>query len=166
MELKLRRQAGNIALIAAALALVGVVIATTGRVTTSEQEARPNNVLAAFREDEISKIERDTAGKKLVLERRPSGDAGDSSWFLLEPIGEEADVYAVEKLSGSLEFATWVRRIKPGEVDRAAFGLDAPRWVMRIDMGKIHYRLALGKDAVSPPGSAYLEVSGDEVARP
>lgn len=165
MALRLRQNLLNVALVIVALVLIAVVVATRRRVTTSEQEARPNNVLAAWRDDDISRIERSSKDGKLVLEKRGSGDAGDKSWFIVEPMLERAEDFAVDKLSGSLEYATWVRRIKPEEVDRAAFGLDAPRWVMQIDMGNIHYRLALGKEAVSPAGSAYLEVTGQNVAR-
>ena len=108
-----KRQAVNLALIAAAVALLIVVLVTSGRVTTGEQTARENNVLPAFREDDITRLVLERGGKRVVLERVKSGDAGDSTWNLLEPVKEEADVYGVDKLLGSLEFARIVRRIKP-----------------------------------------------------
>ena len=161
-----RQKFTNLALIAIALALFGLVLWTKGGVTTGEQEARSNNLLASWREDDLTSIEIERGKDKLRVERREEPDGGDSSWFLTAPLDEEADISAVTDLIGSLGFATPVRRIKPEEVDRAAFGLDAPRWVMHIDLGRVRYRLALGKEAAAPPGSAYLEVSGDGAPRP
>ena len=161
-----RQKLTNFALIAIAAGLLGVVLWTRGGVTTGEQEARSNNVLASWREDELDSIEIERGKDKLRVERRDTPDGGDANWFLTAPIQEEADINAVTDLIGSLGFASAIRRIKPEEVDRAAFGLDSPRWVMQLDLGRIHYRLALGKEAATPPGAAYLEVSGKDAPRP
>ncbi len=162
-----RQKITNFALIAVAIALLGVLIWTRGGVTTNEQAARANNLLGAWREDDLVHIELDRKGQKLRLERRPDPDGGeDSSWFITQPMAEEADVNAITDFLGSLQFATVVRRIKPEEVDRAAFGLNDPRWVMLLDMGAVHYRLALGKEAAAPPGASYLELTGDGAPRP
>jgi hypothetical protein len=161
-----RQKFTNLALIAIAVALFGVVLWTRGGVTTGEQEARANNVLASWREDDLTSIEIEHDKGKLRIERRDTPDGGDPDWFLTSPLAEEADINAVTDLIGSLGFATPVRRIKPEEVDRGAFGLDAPSWVMRLELGRIHYRLALGKEAAAPPGARYLEVSGDGAPRP
>jgi hypothetical protein len=160
-----RRQIVNIALVVVAAVLVVAVILTSGGVTTSEQSARENNVLAAYREDDIRKIAIEQQGKRVVIERDASPDAGEGTFLITEPVKEEADAYAIRKLLGSLEFATAVRRIKPAEVDRAAFGLEAPRMVFSIDMGSVQYRLLLGKEAASPPGASYLEVTGESAPR-
>lgn len=158
---KPRSQLVNLALVALALGLVVAVVVTSGKVTTSEQDARSFNLLPSYREDDVSRITLEKDGTKLVLERASSGDAGDTTWNLKEPVQEEADAYAVDKLLGSLEFARVVRRIKPEEVNRNAFGLDAPSWKMRIDMGSIHYTLSLGKNAASPPEARYLELAAE-----
>jgi hypothetical protein len=160
-----RKQFVNIALVVVAAILVLAVILTSGGVTTGEQSARENNVLAAYREDDIRKIAIEQAGKRVVIERDASPDAGEGTFLITEPVKEEADAYAIRKLLGSLEFATAVRRIKPAEVNRAAFGLDAPRMVFSIDMGSVQYRLLLGKEAASPPGASYLEVTGESAPR-
>lgn len=160
MARRLRGQWVNVALVVGALCLVGVVIATTGKVTTSEREARENNVLPAFREGELTRIAVE-GPKGWVLERVGEGDAGDSSWWLKQPVKEEADVYAVDKLLGSLEFARVVRRVDPGEVDRARFGLESPSWTMTLQMGDIRYRLRLGGEAASPKGAHYLELEAE-----
>jgi hypothetical protein len=160
-----RKQLLNIVLAVVAIGLVATVLITSGRVTTSEQAARENNLLGSFREDQLQKLVLEQKGERVVLENQAEGDAGDSSWIIKEPIREEADAIAMQKLLGSLEFATVVRRIKPEEVNRAGFGLEAPRLVFTIDMGPITYRLRVGKEAASPPGSVYLEISGDGAPR-
>lgn len=158
MPRSLKRQAGNIALVLGAITLLVVVLVTRGRVTTSEKDARASNLLPAFRDDDISRLVLERGGQKLVLERGPAGDAGEPSWLIREPIEEEADPFAVDKLLGSLEFARVVRRIKPEEVNPESFGLRAPKWVLSLEMGKLRYELRLGSEAASPSGSHYLEL--------
>lgn len=161
MPKRVRRQIVNLTLVAAALGLVGVVIATQGRVTTSEKDARSFNLLTAFREDDVTRIAREGGGQRLVVERGPAGDAGDGTWTIRQPVNEEADAYAIDKLLGSLEFARFVRRIKPEEVVRSELGLDAPTFRLEISMGKVRYALAFGKEAASPPGARYLELTAE-----
>lgn len=158
-----RQKVGNLVLIAVALGLVVTVLATAGSVTTSERDRRSLNVMTAWREDEITRIAIERGDDELVLEREAAPDGGDETWQMTAPYREEADPFAMQKLIGTLQYASWARQIKPEEVDRAAFGLDGPRMVVHVDMGDIHYRLRLGKDAVQPPGSAYLEVTGEGV---
>jgi hypothetical protein len=158
MARPLRGQIVNVVLALVALALVIVVVVTSTRVTTEEREARERNVLSAFRDREISRISLERGGRKLVVQRSTTPDAGDASWRLSEPLEEEAEAYAMDKLLGSLEFATWVRRLDPEEVDRATFGLDTPEWVLGVEMGDIRYELRLGKEAASPKGARYLEL--------
>jgi hypothetical protein len=160
-----RKQLVNISLVVLAVGLVIAVLATTGHVTTSEQEARENNLLGSYREDQLQKLTLERKGQRIVLEKLASEDAGESSWFIMEPIREEADPVSVQKLLGTLEFATVARRIKPDEVNRALFGLDAPRFVLSIEMGPISYRLRIGNEAVAPPGASYLEITGDGAPR-
>ena len=126
MKRALRSQWLNLTLVIGALAAVIAVAVTSGRVTTGEREARSANVLSAFREDDITRLILTGKGKRWVLEREASGDAGDSTWYLREPVQEAADAYAVDKLLGSLEFARWVRRIDEKDVDRQRFGLESP----------------------------------------
>ncbi len=65
----LKRQWANIAVIGLAVAAIIAVFATSDRVTTSEKEARESNVLSAFREADISRIEVRSAEKTIVLKR-------------------------------------------------------------------------------------------------
>ena len=161
-----RGQIVNAVLVIAAIGSVIAVFATSGAVTTSEIERRSDSLLVAYREDEISYVKIERGDKSLVLERGAIDDGGLADWHLREPVDEEADISSVQEFLDTLEFASWTRRVNPEEVDRARFGLDQPRWVMRIRMGKIGYRLRLGKPAASPEGSAYLEVDGDGAPKP
>jgi hypothetical protein len=162
----LRRQLVNFALVACALVLGVVVLVTWGGVTTTEKETRELNVLSAWREDELTRIVIEAKGRKLALARQDQGDGGEQTWFIVEPFREEADPAAMLELLGAFEFARWVRRIKPEEVDRAAFGLTAPERTVTLEMGKLSYRLAIGKEAASPRGARYLEVSGQGAPNP
>jgi hypothetical protein len=155
---RLRGQTVNVVLALVAVTLVVTVILTGSRVTTDERQARENNVLSAFRSKEISKISLIRASEQIVVERGKSEDGGEASWRLTAPHAEEAEAFAMDKLLGSLEFATWVRRIKPDQVERAAFGLDQPKWRLEVEMGKIRYELKLGKEAAAPAGAHYLEL--------
>lgn len=158
MAKALRGQAVNLGLVVLAIALVVVVVVTRGKVTTAEKEARSFNLLSAFREEEITRLSLTKAGQRLTLVRDQSVDAGDATWNITEPVQEEAEAYGIDKLLGSLEFARFVRRIKPEEVNRAEFGLEAPGSVLSVEMGKVRYELRMGNEAASPPGSRYLEL--------
>ncbi len=156
----------NTVLIALAVASVIAVLATSQSVTTSELERRENNLFAAWRDDDVTLVKIERGDGEVVLERSALDDAGLGDWMITAPVKEEADVAAVHGFLSTLELATWARPISSGEVDRARFGLDAPRWVVRVRMGTIGYRLRIGSEAPTPPGSVYVEVDGDGVPRP
>jgi hypothetical protein len=143
-----REQALNAALIGVALALVVLVVATRSRVTTTEEEARSNNLLQTYREEDITRIRFERKEGSFTLTRLKIDDAGIATWNL-------------QKLEGTLEFASALRRIKPEEVNRAAFGLDSPEVTIHVDLGDIKYRLRLGAEAASPQGARYLEIAGE-----
>jgi hypothetical protein len=156
-----RAQALNAALIGVALALVVLVVATRSRVTTTEEEARSNNLLETYREEDITRIRFERKDDSFTLTRTKLDDAGLAAWSVTEPVKEDAEPFAVQKLEGTLEFASALRRIKPEEVNRAAFGLDAPELTIHVDLADIKYRLRIGKEAASPQGAHYLEVAGE-----
>lgn len=160
-----RQQATNIGLVVVAVGVVIAVIATAGRATTDEVEARENNVLAAFREDDITSVKLERSSGDIVLERTEVDDGGVSTWYLREPVDEEVDPAAMQDYLDSLRFASWARRINPEEVDRKRFGLDAPRLVIWVRMGEMAFKVRVGKEAASPPGSFYAEVDGENVPK-
>ncbi|MCC6559272.1 MAG: DUF4340 domain-containing protein, partial [Polyangiaceae bacterium] len=90
-----------------------------------------------------------------------------------------ADEQAVDQYLGTLEFATWERRVSEA-TDRKALGLgsgaegaprgarpvapdvgpDVPRIAVAIAMGPRRERLIIGGGAPTPPGASYAEVDG------
>lgn len=155
-----KRHLSNIVLAVIALGLVITLVVTQGSVTTTEKTAREQNVLKAFREPEVSRLELLRGKERVVLVRSQAEDAGIDHWDFEQPYQERADDSEVDDYVSTLQFAEFSRRIKPDEVDRAAFGLEEPRLTIRLKMGEIDYELLLGKEAVSPADSAYLEVRG------
>jgi hypothetical protein len=156
-----RTQIVNAILVGVALALVVLVVATRTRVTTTEEEARSNNLLQTYREEDITRIRFERKDGSFTLSRAKIDDAGVATWGLTEPAKEDAEPFTVQKLEGTFEFASALRRIKPEEVNRAAFGLDAPELTIHVDIGDIKYRLRLGVEAASPQGARYLEIAGE-----
>jgi hypothetical protein len=155
-----RQRAVNFGLLFVAALLVLVALVTRGSVTSGELAARPNNVLAAWRQDDVSRLVIERGGKQIELERDAGDGAGESDWQLRKPIRERAEPHAVHQVLGALELMTWLRRFDAGEVKRQAFGFDAPELVVRLDMGSISYRLVVGKAA----GDArYVEIGGDGI---
>jgi hypothetical protein len=157
----LRQQVGNAILIGVALALIVLVLATRTTPTTAENEFRVDNLLLVFREEQITRVRFERKDGSFTLQRTKVEDGGASSWALTEPVKEDAEGFGVQQVLGTLELATAVRRIKPEEVDRKAFGLDDPSLIVHVDMGDIKYRVRLGAEAASPEGSHYVEVAGE-----
>lgn len=173
-----RRRPVDAALAALAVAAVVAVVLTRRAITSAEAEARARHVIVAFRAEDLSRVVLEQGRERVVLERR-AGDRhpgaagaagtadeaaeGGDEWRIVEPYAGEAGTAEVRALLDALQRAVFVRRIPPGEVDRARFGLDAPRAVVTLTLGGSSCRLLLGGEAVSPPGAAYLEVTGDGV---
>jgi hypothetical protein len=87
-----------------------------------------------------------------------------AEWSLAEPFETDADIVPIERLLGSLEYATWERAVEtpPDQVS----GVTLATHELVAVMGDATYRLRLGGDAVSPPGARYVQVSkGEESPR-
>ncbi len=154
------------ALVAAALALAAAVFFTRESVTTTESEARSDNVIGVWRQDQLTAVFLESP-HALRLEKQASGASGQAEWWMSGPgyPRTSADAAAVDQLLAQLRLGIWVRRLEPG-ADAHALGLDAPRGVLVLSMGGSDYRLVLGKPAPAPSGGSYLAVSGagvDEV---
>ena len=154
-------QVVNAVLLGTALALVVLVVATREKQTTSEEEARQFNLLQAYEEKDITRLRFERKEGTFALVRTKLDDAGTGTWTLKEPIQEDAEPFSVQKILGTLELSSAVRRIKSEEVNRAQFGLDDPSLVIHVDMGHVLYRLRLGVEAASPKGARYLEIAGE-----
>jgi hypothetical protein len=163
----------NGALLACALGLSAAVVLTNERVTTSEKLSREGNVLGVYRPEQISSLEITRLGKpdgaegprELRLVRDPASK-DTSEFFIGSPGGTRADPASVSELLAALEFSAWLRRIEPSAVNRAAFGLDAPKLELRLAMGGVSYRLVVGGPAPTPQGAYYAELSGSDVLDP
>src|SRR2546423_5429908 len=106
----------------------------SGRVLTSEADARKRNLFKAFRRSDIGALVIEKDGEVIRISRR-SDDAGDSMYYL---DGDLADQVAVDKTLSVLEFATAERRVD-NAVDRHSTGLDAPRIRVTLSMGALTF---------------------------
>lgn len=157
----------NGALVVLALASSVAVVITSQGITTSERLARENNVFRSWRPSELRRVRvsRFPDEEELVLTRRTeSRDPHDFALGEEEP--RKADPGAVSELLGALEFATWLRRIEPAEVDRQAFGLQEPSLEVDVTFRGLDYRLVVGGEAPSPKGARYAELTGAGVPDP
>ena len=147
MRLALRRHGVSMALLVATVALGGYLYwGDRDRATTSETNARQQNLVPTFRRGAFTELTIEQNGQSLRIVSRP-GDAGEAVYYLGD--GELADPPAVDKVLGALEFATVERRLE-GKQDKHQLGLDAPRLKVTLVMGGLTFRLAVGSDARPP----------------
>jgi len=147
--------------IAVVAAMLGAYLyfVDSGRVTSSEADARKRNLFKAFRRADITALLIENNGETVRIARR-TDDAGDAMYYLG---AELADQTAVDKTLSVLEFATAERRLEEG-IDRRATGLDAPKLRVTLSMGVLTFRVAIGGPAPAPSGAAYAEVQGEGVS--
>jgi hypothetical protein len=156
-----------------ALGATGLVIATQQSPTSAEQLVRSHHLLTVFRSADVSRVAVEKAGKRYVIGRKPNATAGQADeqealtlgrWQWLEPFQGDAEETAVDQLLRAVEFATWLRQIPAGDVDRAALGLDTPSVVLSVDMGDAHYRVRVANEVAGGNGARYVEVTGEGTA--
>ena len=147
VRLALRRHGVSMGLLAATVALGGYLDwGDRDRSTTSETNARQQNLVPAFRRGAFTELTIEQNGQSLRICRAPV-DAGEAVYYLGD--GELADPPAVDKVLGALEFATVERRLE-GKQDKHQLGLDTPRLKVTLVMGGLTFRLAVGSDAPRP----------------
>lgn len=185
MNVLSRARAVNLGLLVLAM-LSLLVTVWLGRLPSSAESAtRQQHLLPIFRQEEVQRITVVEGQRRTVIERELAPPAGagapgaagnDSSgerpgveaaatgaeWNLLEPFETDADPAPVERLLGSLRYATWEREVE-GPLDLGAES-GAPGAVLsersiELRMGELSYRLRLGKESPAPAGSRYLEVT-------
>jgi hypothetical protein len=178
MSVIARARWANLALVAGA-ALSVLLLVWSGRSATRVEEVRRGHLLPVFHQDEVTRIELRRGSRRSVVVRRhvpAQGEAGDDApagadlptadWLLTEPFETDADPVPVDKLLGSLRYATWERDVT-GVDPLAAAGSDAGApsaaallsdQVLSLEMGGVNYQLRLGGPSVSPPASRYVEV--------
>ena len=152
-----RKHGSTVGLVVCAATLGVYAYVDRKTVSDSERKERANDVFPAYRRQEVDRIELVQGGVTLTLEKRASGDAGDTAWQMTSPRHERADAAAVDKLLGDIEFAGIVRKV---DADAAA-GIDSPRALGTLSMGRLVYRFALGAAAPTPAGAAYFRLDGE-----
>ncbi|MEO8181441.1 MAG: hypothetical protein ABI895_21600, partial [Deltaproteobacteria bacterium] len=182
----------NGALVLLAIGAVLGVVWSGRSLTRAEAEVRRGHLLPVFRQEEVSRIELSQGLRRSVLVRRSplaagkekeasasasgserlpaSADDADglaSEWTLTEPFETDADPLLVDKLLGSLRYATWERDVTGTSAAPRSAGADAgadaallSEQVLKVEMGPLAYRLRLGAASATPAGSRYVEVSG------
>ena len=156
--MKVPKHATSIGLVVLALGLGGYVWwIDRDTISDSERSARSRNVFPAYRRDAVERIEIVGDGETLVLERDVAHEGGDATWRISKPEPQGADTDAVDKLLGTLEFATYARKVESGAVT----GFEAPRLRGTMVMGKVTYRFVLGGSAPTPEGASYFRLEGE-----
>ena len=149
------------------LAVVGVVVlfvVDKGNVTTQESELRKKNVVPQWRLEDIREVTLTAHGKTAKLTLGAPTDAGQRLWEVTLDDGHfVASQQAVDQLLGTLEYATFERRIEKGAVAEPELGLASPATVVTIAMGPKTYRVAVGGTAPTPKDARYCDVGGEVV---
>ena len=117
------------------------------KVSTTESTLREKNAFVAWRKDDLSRIEIAHDDETIVLERE------SHVWQMRAPRAERVDGPAVDRLLGTLEYATRVRA-----ADEGAKGMSPLRAHGAITMGALSFRFALGGPSPRPEGSSYFRV--------
>jgi hypothetical protein len=178
----------NLGLLIAALLSLGLVMWTAKTPTSLERQVRQRHLLELFRREDVQRLEVRQGDRKTVVVRRtaapgdllrqevePGAEAetdpaaldgatdvaeADAEWSLSEPFETDADGVPVERLLGSLQYATWEREIGANPPPESNVGLATHELV--VVMGSATYRLSLGADAVTPAGARYVQVASGE----
>jgi len=148
-----------------ACASLATVWLTRGSATTSDRESRGENLLPLYHSEDAVRLELETAGHELVLERTPASDGGSASFRLLSPITAPADAATADKFLTALGNAHALRPVDSGP-PLNAFGLDKPLLRVNVRSAKGSYRLLVGSNAPTPEGARYVQVtSGSDAPR-
>ena len=143
----MKRHATTIVMFVLAVALVIFVLFDRDKVSTNESKLREKNAFVAWRKDDLSRIEIAHDDETIVLQRE------GGVWQMRAPRVERVDGPAVDRLLGTLEYATRVRA-----ADETAKGMATLRARGTIKMGDLSFRFALGGPSPRPEGSSYFRV--------
>ena len=135
--------------------------------TTDERLQTGDTILPDLDVDSIDQLEVVNEHGTFRIVRLEPGDGEEptaTTWQLAEPIVTEADASAVTSLLSALENLEAERRLQPGDVEPAAYGLETPTAsvTLRHRDGTVS-RLAVGDE--TPLGSQRaVTVDGSEIA--
>jgi len=124
------------------------------QLTTEEQAERSEKVFPDLERDRVTAVDVRNAHGEFRMEKQ-----GDD-WQLVKPIDFPADSSSVGSVLSSVVNLKEERRLQPGEVDPAAYGLDAPESSVTLttDDGGV-FELRVGKE--TPLGSnRAVQISG------
>lgn len=148
----------NGGMVALALASAAALLFTREQATTSELEARANNLFDSFPRERLVAVALRGAGG-FRLEQAAAQDGGAQGYELA---GQGlADPEAAESLIRGLEMAAFLRRFSAEDVNREVFGLLPPRAELRAEFVGSVATLAVGKEALTPAGATYVEAKGE-----
>lgn len=171
----------NLGLLVLSLLSLGLVMWTAKAPTTLERQVRQRHLIAQFRREDVQRLEVRQGDRTTVVARRaetpgellrreiapgagldPALDAeGDApsaaEWALAEPFETDADVAPIERLLGTLQYATWERELGTDPPPESGVALATHELV--VVMAGATVRLSLGADAVSPSGARYVSVA-------
>lgn len=157
-----------LSIVAGAL-LAFILIFERGTLSTSDLARRSDHVLKRFIREEVSKVElvRGDA-EAIVFEREPPKDdaiPGELPDFrIAAPVAARADQNAVGSFLNALEWLMAKRTLEGiDEADRARFGLDRPRFVVRFRVAGQTVALRVGGEAPEGQG-IYVGVEGEDRA--
>lgn len=149
----MRRHATTILMLLAVLGLVAYLFLDREKVSTTEAKLRTKNVFPAWRKDDLKRIEIAHEDETIVL----ANDGGE--WTLGAPVAGRVDGTAVDRLLGTLEFATRVRAADEAASPSPRAGTPGTeRAHGKIVMGDLTFRFVLGGPSPRPEGSSYLRL--------
>ncbi|MBK8255333.1 MAG: DUF4340 domain-containing protein [Polyangiaceae bacterium] len=156
-----RRHLTTIVLVALAGAGSAVLLLDRDNPTTQESEYRKKNLVPAWRLEDISEVTLTAHGKTAKLVLGPPTDAGQRLWDVELAGGRFlANQQMVDQLLGSLEYATFERRVSADAVSESELGLAAPVTAVSVRMGSKVYTVKVGGVAPTPKDARYCEAEG------
>jgi hypothetical protein len=131
--------------VVAAALLAFILLFERDRVADSETAGRGDRVLTRFVQNRVDAMEIDAGERSLRLERHRTEEDELGTWHLAAPVEAPADEDAVDDVFIELDQLRPVRTLGPpqGE-DLASFGLDDPRFEVRVEVAAERLRLAIG----------------------
>lgn len=159
----LKKHPVTFGLVVATAVAAGWVYLQRDAIGTSETAPRKHNLFVAFRADDVTEVNIERDGETYVLRRKSTAaDAGDDRRWTIDVGGKvtPAESWAADRAVAAMDVTIAQRTILPGEVNRAQFGLDKPRFRATVKMGKLTTSMAIGGPAPKPENSVYVEVDG------
>jgi len=148
----------NVGLLALAVASGIALWATRDSQSTSDNVGREQNLLSAFRNEDVISLELSEKDQKIAIERSTAGsDAGAPTFRLTAPVHEPADTATVDKLLGTLSSARSLRPVEGGLPD-AQLGLVTPTLRITLHTRQGNHEIWLGGAAPVPEGAHYARV--------